>query len=277
MADTEAARTDMRFASKYLEQKQFSEAREYVTSARRKDPNVTLAVKTESKTVAELTPNSLEADILVEQTRAYAKEIDKITEEKEKHHIEQVKRIDRNAEKLDRLTDSKDILEEMNKQAIERSYHDPKATQRYKDFHSQIDDLREKIATNLQEAIQLNPAPNLYGLLGAVYVDQKKYADAVEILTPVQEAQPEHFEVRRALDAAIKGHQLQQQLATAPVTYHLPPKPINIFAWALSIGLASLAIAILTAYNASLPRPFNEIIWVPPIIALTIAYFKRHS
>jgi tetratricopeptide (TPR) repeat protein len=234
MPDTEAARTDMRFASKYLENKQFDEARDYAASARRKDPDVTLAIKTDSKDVAILTPNSLEADILVEQTRVYAQEIELLTTEMHKFTEEQIKKIDRDGEKLDKLHDSKAILEEMNRQQIERSYNEPKARQRYEDFHSRIDSLRNRIVINVQQAIQLNPVPNFYALLGAAYVDQKHFSEAVELLTPIQQANPENFEIRRSLDAAIKGHQLQQELDAAPKTYHPPPsKPINIFAWSL--------------------------------------------
>ena len=106
MPDTDAARTDMRFAQKYLENKQFDEAREYVISARRKDPNVTLAVKTESKTVAELTPNSLEADILVQQSADYAQQIDKVHAEKDKTYADSVKVHDRQDERWRKLPDT---------------------------------------------------------------------------------------------------------------------------------------------------------------------------
>jgi tetratricopeptide (TPR) repeat protein len=273
MADTEAARTDMRFASKYLEQKQFSEAREYVTSARRKDPNVTLAVKTESKTVAELTPNSLEADILVEQTRVHAEQIDSLTAEMKKLYDKRMEVIDRNSEKLLKL-DGMTYVEEHNKQQLEKQYDDELYSHKASLFNSRIDSLRAEIVRNLQEAIQLNPVSNFYALLGAVYVDQKNFIEAVELLTPVQQKNPENFEIRRALDAAIKGKQHQDALDAAPKTYHPPPsKPINVFAWSLIVGLACVAIAFLIAnYESSHPKPPPN---SPEDLLIAAGYFAR--
>jgi hypothetical protein len=158
MPDTEAVRTDMRFAYQYFEHKQFSEAKEYVTSARRKDPNVTLAVKTESKTVAELTPNSLEADILVQQTRNYGEQIDALTAEMDKFRAERAKVLDRDMEKLLKL-DGKAYVEEYNKQEVEKKYDDQLYSHQTSYFDSRIDSLRAEIIKCLQQAIKLNPSP----------------------------------------------------------------------------------------------------------------------
>jgi tetratricopeptide (TPR) repeat protein len=224
MADTEAARTDMRFARKFLENKQFNEARDYIAGARAKDPDVTLAVKTESKTVATLTPNLLEADILEQQSLSYAEQINTLNVEHEKYRAEALKEMRRNQEKLQKLDDPKAHEAEYIRQMIEWRHDDQVSSQRREEFNGHVDYLRSEITKCLEQAIKLNPQnPNLYAFLGRTYLDQKYVDNAVELLRMAQEHWPEHFEIRRALDSALKEQQLQHSLKTAPVTSHLPP------------------------------------------------------
>jgi hypothetical protein len=217
MPDTEAARTDMRFASKYLEHKQFDEARDYVASARRKDLDVTLAVKTESKEVTLLTPDSLEADILEQQSLSYAEEIRTLTAEKEKFYKERIKVIERDTERVLKAHGPRAALEEMNRQQIERKYDDKMESQRYAEFHGRIDYLRGEIIKCLEYAIKLKRTkPSLYSFLGNTYVDSKNFVKAVELLTAVQQKWPEDFEIRRALDSALKEQRLQASQRPSP-------------------------------------------------------------
>jgi hypothetical protein len=96
---------------------------------------------------------------------------------------------------------------------------------------------------------QIKPVPNFYALLGAAYVDQNNIADAIELLTPIQQQNPENFEIRRALDAAIKGQQVQQALDAAPKTYNPPPSaPIfrtrtKVFMLSIFLGFVFFAFA----------------------------------
>jgi tetratricopeptide (TPR) repeat protein len=217
MADTDA-RTDMRFAQKYLENKQFDEARDYIASARRKDPDVTLAIKTESKEVAELTPDSLEADILFQQSLSYAEQIQKLEAEKEKIYKDSVKTHERNAEKWHKSDWSpKEALDQLRKEQIANDYDWQVYSGRMREFHNQIDYLTSQAIKCLEQAIKLNPnVPNYHAFLGGAYVEQKNFVGALELLTPAQQRWPEHFEIRRSLDSALKGQKLQESLATAP-------------------------------------------------------------
>ena len=72
--DTEGARADLRFASQYFDnwfkqnipaqkEETFSHVLKYTEQARKKDPSVTLQVKSETGEVKEVTPDSLAAEI----------------------------------------------------------------------------------------------------------------------------------------------------------------------------------------------------------------------
>jgi tetratricopeptide (TPR) repeat protein len=275
MADTEAARTDMRFAYQYFEHKH--EAREYVTSARRKDPNVTLAVKTESKTVAELTPNSLEADILVQQTRTYSEQIDALTAEMSKTRADRMKVLDRDSKKLLKL-DGMAYVEEHKRQQVEKNSDDQLYSHEISYLNSRIGPLRAEIIKCLLEAINLNPLPNFYALLGAAYVDQKNFAGAIELLTPIQQKNPENFEIRRALDSALKEQTLQNTLETAPVTYHPPPSE-PFFQTRTKVFILSILLGFVFTGFASQAGSGHEIamfiLFSAGVICWVIAYFVR--
>jgi hypothetical protein len=281
MADTEAARTDMRFAQKYLEHKEFDEAMNYTASARRKDPNVTLAVKTESKEVVILTPDSLEAGILEQQAISYGEQIQSVMVEKDKFLKENLKAIDRREERIRKLDDDPeaDLVEEYNRLSVERKYEDQVSSQRFEEFHGRIDYLTGEITKCLEQAIKLNPqVPNFYALLGSNYLDQKNIVGAVELLTPAQQKWPEHFGIRRALDSALKEQQLQQSQETAPTTYHpAPSAPIltRTRVFLVSILLGFLCLFIIASQGTSANGSTLLIVGAACVACFFIAFLTR--
>jgi predicted Zn-dependent protease len=224
---TEAARADLRFARKYLDNNDFNSARRYVASARQKDPNVTLDIKTGPQSVGLLTPNSLEAEILAIQASHYQEQLLKLMHDENK-------RIDSFTE--DELIASIDHRLETGRQIDESAVAE---------FASQRDYLVDERIKCLEASVRLEPnIPAIQASLGRAYLEKQNYTAAVQLLTAAQRKWPEDFEIHRTLDSALTEQKAVNSLKTAPTVYYRKTSGTRFLIVAVAVILVFLWFAV---------------------------------
>jgi hypothetical protein len=185
-AQTEAARADMRFARQYLEHDDFASARRHVVSARQKDPNVTLDIKTTNQRVGRVTPNSLEAEILVMQASDYHQQLLKLMHDEQK--------------KDDNLSQD-EVIASIDYHLQQGTYLDGSYRA---ELRAQYAFFREERIKCLAQAVQLESnVPIYHAMLGGAYLDNRNHDAAVQVLTGAKQKWPEDFDIHRALDTAL--------------------------------------------------------------------------